>query len=86
MSNYIVLLLLTRALDMVGRRPVIIIGTAGLSVSTILLGITSSLPHLLIARCLGALYSVNFILSPPLWSTFSGYIFGHCRRASLGPG
>jgi len=38
---------------MVGRRPVIIIGTVGLSISTILFGLTSNLPQILIARCLG---------------------------------
>ena len=46
-------LTLIRALDMVGRRPVIIIGTVGLSISTVLFGLTSNLPQILIARCLG---------------------------------
>jgi hypothetical protein len=41
-------------LDIVGRRPVIVIGTAGLAISTIILGLTSTLPQILIARCLGA--------------------------------
>jgi MFS family permease len=49
---------------MVGRRPVIIIGTIGLSISTIFLGLTSNLPQILIARCLGA-NLFNFILSLP---------------------
>ncbi|KAF9453281.1 MFS general substrate transporter [Macrolepiota fuliginosa MF-IS2] len=46
-----------RISDMAGRRPVIIIGTAGLSISTILLGLASSLPQILIARCLAGTFS-----------------------------
>ncbi|KXN90531.1 Protein ZINC INDUCED FACILITATOR 1 [Leucoagaricus sp. SymC.cos] len=46
-----------RISDLVGRRPVIVIGTAGLSISTILLGLTSNLPQILIARCLAGTFS-----------------------------
>ncbi|KAJ3565839.1 hypothetical protein NP233_g7383 [Leucocoprinus birnbaumii] len=46
-----------RISDMVGRRPVIIIGTTGLSISTILFGLTSNLPQILIARCLAGTFS-----------------------------
>lgn len=59
---------------MVGRRPVIIIGTVGLSISTILFGLTSNLPQILIARCLGL---PDFLRAFPiliqiLAGTFSG--------------
>lgn len=40
-------------LDIVGRRPVIIIGTLGVAVTTALLGISNSLSEILLSRCLG---------------------------------
>lgn len=42
---------------MFGRRPVIIIGTVGLSISTILFGLTSNLSQILITRCLAGTFS-----------------------------
>ncbi len=69
------LLTLTRALDMFGRRPVIIIGTVGLSISTILFGLTSNLSQILITRCLGLPGISEFfflILTQNLAGTFSG--------------
>lgn len=39
--------------DIIGRRPVIIAGTLGLAITTVLLGLSGSLPEILIARCLG---------------------------------
>ncbi|EKM82806.1 hypothetical protein AGABI1DRAFT_68775 [Agaricus bisporus var. burnettii JB137-S8] len=46
-----------RTSDVIGRRPVIIIGTAGLAISTVFFGLTSSLSQILIARCLAGLFS-----------------------------
>ncbi|KAF5358502.1 hypothetical protein D9756_001697 [Leucocoprinus leucothites] len=46
-----------RISDMVGRRPVIIIGTTGLSISTILFGLTSNFSQILLARCLAGTFS-----------------------------
>ncbi|KAF8654091.1 hypothetical protein AX16_003624 [Volvariella volvacea WC 439] len=45
--------------DIIGRRPVIIAGTLGLSITTTLLGICSSLPEILLSRCLAGLFSGN---------------------------
>lgn len=71
---------LIRALDMVGRRPVIIIGTVGLSISTILFGLTSNLPQILIARCLGLPDFSTFSYSD---TNTSGHILRHRCRTSL---
>ncbi|GLB35095.1 putative MFS general substrate transporter [Lyophyllum shimeji] len=45
--------------DVVGRRPVVIGGTLGLVITTAFLGISSSLPELLLSRCLAGLFSGN---------------------------
>ncbi|KAF8905972.1 major facilitator superfamily domain-containing protein [Gymnopilus junonius] len=45
--------------DNVGRRPVILVGTFGLAISTILLGFASSLPAILVSRSLAGIFSGN---------------------------
>ncbi|TCD61670.1 hypothetical protein EIP91_008092 [Steccherinum ochraceum] len=45
--------------DRVGRRPVVIIGIVGIALSTLLLGVSNSLFAVLLARCLGGLFSGN---------------------------
>ena len=75
------LLTLTRALDMFGRRPVIIIGTVGLSISTILFGLTSNLSQILITRCLG-LPGISEFFSHS-YTKSSGHVFWHRCRTPL---
>ncbi|KAG5645916.1 hypothetical protein DXG03_005063 [Asterophora parasitica] len=45
--------------DIVGRRPVVILGTLGLVITTALLGFSSSLSQILLSRCLAGLFSGN---------------------------
>ncbi|KIM49270.1 hypothetical protein M413DRAFT_438445 [Hebeloma cylindrosporum] len=48
-----------RVSDNIGRRPVVLIGTFGLAISTIMLGLAPSLPFILLSRCLAGLFSGN---------------------------
>jgi MFS family permease len=45
--------------DVIGRRPVIFIGIFGLAITTLMLGLSKSLASVLVARCLGGLFSGN---------------------------
>ncbi|KAL0947403.1 hypothetical protein HGRIS_013516 [Hohenbuehelia grisea] len=45
--------------DIVGRKPVIIAGIAGLGFATLLFGVSKSLPDVIISRCLSGLFSGN---------------------------
>ncbi|KAG1749005.1 major facilitator superfamily domain-containing protein [Suillus paluster] len=45
--------------DVIGRRPVIFVGIFGLAATTIMFGLSKSLAGVLVARCLGGLFSGN---------------------------
>ncbi|KAG1736727.1 major facilitator superfamily domain-containing protein [Suillus lakei] len=45
--------------DIIGRRPVIFLGIIGLAVTTLMFGLSKSLASVLVARCLGGLFSGN---------------------------
>lgn len=45
--------------DVIGRRPVIFFGIIGLAVTTLMFGLSKSLASVLVARCLGGLFSGN---------------------------
>jgi len=70
--------------DNIGRRPVVLIGSFGLAISTIGLGLAPSLPFILLSRCLGVLFAsfLTRIYSPPY---LSWPIFRQCRRPALRP-
>ncbi|KAH9951314.1 MFS general substrate transporter [Amylocystis lapponica] len=48
-----------RISDIVGRRPVVLVGVAGIGFATILFGLSHSLGGVLLARCLAGLFSGN---------------------------
>ncbi|KAF9458664.1 major facilitator superfamily multidrug-resistance, DHA1 sub-family [Collybia nuda] len=50
--------------DMIGRRPVILAGTVGLAISTILFGLSQNFQSALAARALGGLFSGNVAVIP----------------------
>ncbi|KAG1819574.1 major facilitator superfamily domain-containing protein [Suillus subaureus] len=45
--------------DAIGRRPVIFFGIIGLAITTLMFGLSKSLASVLVARCLGGLFSGN---------------------------
>ncbi|KAG1882948.1 major facilitator superfamily domain-containing protein [Suillus subluteus] len=45
--------------DAIGRRPVIFLGIIGLAITTLMFGLSKSLASVLVARCLGGLFSGN---------------------------
>ncbi|KAG1858426.1 major facilitator superfamily domain-containing protein [Suillus subalutaceus] len=45
--------------DVIGRRPVIFLGIIGLAITTLMFGLSKSLASVLVARCLGGLFSGN---------------------------
>lgn len=45
--------------DVIGRRPVIFFGIIGLAITTVMFGLSKSLASVLVARCLGGLFSGN---------------------------
>ncbi|KAG2360853.1 major facilitator superfamily domain-containing protein [Suillus spraguei] len=45
--------------DVVGRRPVVFVGIIGLAITTLIFGLSKSLATVLVARCLGGLFSGN---------------------------
>jgi len=45
--------------DIIGRRPVIIVGIIGIAVTTVLFGLSDSLTEVLISRCIAGLFSGN---------------------------
>ncbi|KAF9458660.1 major facilitator superfamily domain-containing protein [Collybia nuda] len=45
--------------DTIGRRPVIMAGTLGIAITTLLLGLSSSLLQILVSRCLAGFFSGN---------------------------
>ncbi|KII88700.1 hypothetical protein PLICRDRAFT_110564 [Plicaturopsis crispa FD-325 SS-3] len=45
--------------DVIGRRPVVLVGIVGISVASILFGLSKSLTGVLVARCLAGLFSGN---------------------------
>ncbi|KAG2752160.1 MFS general substrate transporter [Suillus brevipes Sb2] len=45
--------------DVIGRRPVIFFGIVGLAITTLMFGLSKSLASVLVARCLGGLFSGN---------------------------
>lgn len=45
--------------DVIGRRPVIFLGIIGLTMSTLMFGLSKSLASVLLVRCLGGLFSGN---------------------------
>ncbi|KAG1879286.1 major facilitator superfamily domain-containing protein [Suillus tomentosus] len=48
-----------RLSDVIGRRPVIFLGIIGLVITTLMFGLSKSLASVLVARCLGGLFSGN---------------------------
>ncbi|KAG6379111.1 major facilitator superfamily domain-containing protein [Boletus reticuloceps] len=48
-----------RLSDVIGRRPVILVGIFGTAVTTLVFGLSKSLASVLIARCIGGLFSGN---------------------------
>ncbi|KAF9228644.1 MFS general substrate transporter [Gyrodon lividus] len=48
-----------RLSDIVGRRPVILVGILGLAATTLMFGLAKSLAAVLVARCIGGLFSGN---------------------------
>ncbi|KIL00657.1 hypothetical protein PAXRUDRAFT_29651 [Paxillus rubicundulus Ve08.2h10] len=48
-----------RLSDVIGRRPVVLVGILGLTIATLLFGLSKSLAAVLIARCIGGLFSGN---------------------------
>ncbi|KAG1835668.1 major facilitator superfamily domain-containing protein [Suillus variegatus] len=48
-----------RLSDAIGRRPVIFLGIIGLAITTLMFGLSKSLASVLVARCLGGLFSGN---------------------------
>ncbi|KIJ60665.1 hypothetical protein HYDPIDRAFT_43197 [Hydnomerulius pinastri MD-312] len=48
-----------RLSDVIGRRPVILIGILGLAATTLMFGLSKSLAAVLFARCIGGLFSGN---------------------------
>ncbi|KAH7909720.1 major facilitator superfamily domain-containing protein [Hygrophoropsis aurantiaca] len=45
--------------DVIGRRPVVLFGILGLATTTLMFGLSKSLTSVLVARCLGGLFSGN---------------------------
>ncbi|KAF8840974.1 MFS general substrate transporter [Paxillus ammoniavirescens] len=48
-----------RLSDVIGRRPVVLVGILGLATATLLFGLSKSLVAVLVARCIGGLFSGN---------------------------
>ncbi|KAH7929785.1 MFS general substrate transporter [Leucogyrophana mollusca] len=48
-----------RISDVIGRRPVVLFGILGLATTTVMFGLSKSLTSVLVARCLGGLFSGN---------------------------
>jgi MFS family permease len=70
--------------DNIGRRPVVLIGSFGLAVSTIGLGLAPSLSFILLSRCLGVLFA-SFLTRIYSLPYLSWSIFRQCRRPALRP-
>jgi MFS family permease len=56
-------------LDVIGRRPVILVGVVGLALATFVFGLSKSFVAVLITRCLGMLFSTLICLTPQALSS-----------------